>query len=137
MFLNRHERRHHSRLILFLALGVSLFLSLSTLTPSEAIPVSEVPDPRQDNNWVMDMADLLSLDSEAKLNQMISALEAKNGIEMIVVTVPHIQPLGSPEEFALVLFNTWKVGKRGQNNGVVLLTSKADLHAVVETGSGL
>ncbi|WP_299406473.1 YgcG family protein [Acaryochloris sp. IP29b_bin.148] len=135
--VKQREYRHRSPLAFLVALGLSVFLSLSSLAPSQAIHWSEVPDPRQDNNWVMDTGDILSFESEAKLNQMISALEAKNGIEMVVVTVPEVAPLGDTYEFALTLFNTWKIGKRGQNNGVVFLASKQEGRAAVEKGSGL
>lgn len=134
------ERREYccrSPLTFLLGVGFSLLLSLAFLSPSQAIHWADIPDPRQDNNWVMDKGDILSLESEAKLNQMSSALEAKNGIEMVVVTVPEVHPVASPEELALVLFNTWKIGKKGQNNGVIFLASKKERRAALEKGSGL
>lgn len=137
MLLNRNQGLNRSLLTFVISLGLSLLLSLASLAPSQAIHSSDIPDPRQDNNWVMDRGDILSFKSEAKLNQMLSALEAKNGIEMVVVTVPEVAPLGDTYELALTLFNTWKVGKKGQNNGVVFLTSKKEGRAAIEKGSGL
>lgn len=132
------ELKHHYRpLLTFLtALGVSLLLSLSSLTPSRAIPVSQVPDPRQDNNWVMDRADILSLESEAKLNQIIFA-KAKHSFEVIVVTVPDIQPSASLAELATSLFETWEIGKYRFDNGILLLISKDDLRAEIKRGEGV
>lgn len=137
MLLNRHKGLNRSLLTFVVGLKLSLLLSLASLAPSQAIHWSEVPDPRQDNNWVMDRGDILSIESEAKLNQMLSDLEAKNGIEMVVVTVPEVHPLGDTEEFALTLFNTWKIGKKGQNNGVIFLASKKERRTALEKGSGL
>lgn len=134
------ERREYccrSPLTFLLGVGFSLLLSLAFLAPSQAIHWADIPNPRQDNNWVMDKGNILSLESEAKLNQMISALEAKNGIEMVVVTVPEVHPLGATEELAQALFTTWKLGKRGQNNGVMLLASKKEGRVAIEKGSGL
>ena len=137
MLLNRHKGLNRSLLTFVIGLALSLLLSLASLASSQAIHWSDIPNPRQDNNWVMDKGDILSLESESKLNQMISALEAKNGIEMVVVTVPEVAPLADTYELALTLFNTWKIGKRGQNNGVIFLASKKEGRAAIEKGSGL
>lgn len=137
MLLNRYKGLNRSLLTFAIGLGLSLLLSLASLAPSQAIHWSDIPDPRQDNNWVMDKGDILSLESESKLNQMISVLEAKNGIEMVVVTVPEVAPLADTYELALTLFNTWKIGKRGQNNGVVFVASKKEGRAAIEKGSSL
>ncbi|WP_299493572.1 YgcG family protein [Acaryochloris sp. IP29b_bin.137] len=137
MFLSRLKQRERSLLTFILALGFSLFLSIFSLTPSRAIPVSEVPNPRQDNHWVMDMADVLSPDSEAKLNQMITALEEKNGAEIAIVTVLDTKPSASPKAFATELFNTWGIGKEGIDNGVLFLVSKNERRTEIETGYGL
>ncbi len=119
------------------ALGLTILLSLSPHIPSRAIPVSNVPNPRQDNGWVMDMADLLSPDSETKLNQMITALEDTNGAEITVVTVPDTKPSTSPKAFATELFNTWGIGKERVDDGVLFLVSKNERRTEIETGYGL
>jgi uncharacterized protein len=53
------------------------------------------------------MANLLNPQTQAKLNQMISKLEAENGTEIAVVTVPDTAPAPSPKQFATKLFNYW------------------------------
>lgn len=137
MLLNRLELRRHKLLIAFFTLIFGMFMSLSSLAPSQAIPVSEVPNPRQDNTWVMDMADLLTPDSETQLNQMITALEEGNGAEIAVVTVPDTKPSASPKAFATELFNTWGIGKKGEDNGILFLVSKNERRTEIETGYGL
>ena len=105
---------------------------------SLAVTVQEVPNPRQVNGgWVTDKANILSPDTEAKINQLISGLEAQNGSEIAVVTVPETAPAGTPKEFAHELFNYWKIGKAGQNNGVLLLISKGERRVEIETGYGV
>ena len=55
---------------------------------SHALTVQEVPNSRQVNGgWVTDMANIISNNTEAELNRIISELEAKNGTEIAVVTV--------------------------------------------------
>ena len=109
--------------------------------PAQAITIEDVPNPRgygsSANSWISDTANLLSPESEAKLNQMLSALEAENGTEMAIVTVEQTAPAASPRAFTTDLFNAWGVGKADADNGVVFLISRGDRRAEVVVGNGL
>ncbi|MGD1716777.1 TPM domain-containing protein [Dapis sp. BLCC M172] len=106
--------------------------------PSFALTVQQVSNPRQDyHGWVTDMAEILSPSTETQLNQMISDLEAKNGAEIAVVTVPETQPTPTPKELATKLFHYWGIGKKGQDNGVLFLVSIGDRRVEIETGKGI
>lgn len=121
-------------------LWISPFCLAVFLSPlkSQALTVQEVPNPRQVNGtWVTDMAGILDETTEAKLNSVISELEAKNGTEMAVVTVAETAPSASPKEFTTTLFNYWGVGKKGKDNGVLFLISKGDRRVEIETGYGI
>ncbi|MEG4574428.1 TPM domain-containing protein [Microcoleus sp. N3A4] len=114
------------------------FSAIAFPLTSQAITVQEVPNPRQLNNtWVTDNANILSDSTETQLNQMISDLEAKNGSEIAVVTVPDTKPSATPKAFATELFNFWGIGKKGTNNGVLLLISSGERRVQIETGSGI
>ena len=103
-----------------------------------ALEVKDVPNPRQINGtWVTDMAGMLDEPTEAQLNSLISQLERKNGTEIAVVTVPETTPSASPREFTTKLFNYWKIGKKGRDNGVLFLISKSDRRVAIETGYGM
>ncbi|MEG3954691.1 TPM domain-containing protein [Microcoleus sp. herbarium2] len=121
-------------------IGSSLlcFSAIAFPVRSQAITVQEVPNPREVNNtWVTDKANILSDNTETQLNQMISELEAKNGSEIAVVTVPDTKPSATPKAFATELFNFWRIGKKGKNNGVLLLISSGERRVQIETGSGI
>lgn len=106
--------------------------------PGLALTVQEVPNPRQvSGGWVTDKAEILQPETETQLNQMIARLEAKNGAEIAVVTVPETAPAASPKEFTTNLFNYWKIGKKGQDNGVLFLISVKDRRVEIETGYGV
>ena len=118
-------------------LGFSLTV-VAVPTSCLALTVQEVPNPRQANSgWVTDMADILSPTTEARLNQIVSELEVKNGAEFAIVTVPQTNPDSTPKEFATGLFNTWKIGKKNRDNGLLLLISRGDRRIEIETGYGL
>ncbi len=103
-----------------------------------AFAVREVPNPRQSNDgWVSDVAGILRQDTETRINGIIDALHRKDGSEMMVVTVPDTSGSSSPKAFAIELFNTFKIGKKGIDNGVLLLISKGDRRVEIETGYGM
>lgn len=119
---------------------VSLFSSVILISPVSisAVTVQEVLNPRkQYGGWVTDMAGILSNQTETEINQIISQLEAKNGTEMAVVTVPKTAPAASPKTFATELFNKWGIGKKGKDNGVLFLISVGDRRVEIETGYGV
>ena len=134
----RLSQRIKSLLPFLFGIGLSGLLALMPIVPSVAISVAEVQNPQQvSGTWVADMADLIESDTEAEINQIISALEAANGTEMAVVTVPDTAGSASPKAFTTELFNTWGLGKEGADNGVLFLVSKGDRRTEVETGYGV
>lgn len=120
-----------------LCLSISTATVLNLATSSLAVPIESVPNPRRSyGGWVTDMANILAPETEAELNRQISALEASNRSEMAVVTVPDVAPSKNPKAFATQLFNTWGIGKQGQDNGILLLVSNSDRRVEVVTGRG-
>jgi uncharacterized protein len=94
---------------------------------SQSLTVQDVPNPRRTyGGCVTDAANMLSPETETKINSLISQLEAQNGTELAVVTVAQTQPQKTPKAFATALFNYWGIGKKDQNNGVLLLISQGD-----------
>jgi uncharacterized protein len=63
-----------------------IFLLWSVLLPTaplHAIPISDIPNPRKSNGtWVSDVANILSVETESRLNQRISQLAANNSSEI-------------------------------------------------------
>jgi len=113
---------------------ITVFSPLSV----HALTIEEVPNPQQVNGtWVTDMAEILSEDTENKLNQIISELETENGTEIAVVTVLETSAAASPKAFTTELFNHWGIGKADEDNGVLFLISTGDRRVEIETGYGI
>src|SRR5688500_18382362 len=72
--------------------------------------------------YVNDLADLYSQGFEARLEEDLKSLEASTRAEIAVVTVPHLQET-TIDDYAVRLFENWKIGKRGKDNGVLVLIS--------------
>jgi uncharacterized protein len=103
-----------------------------------AFPIERIPNPRRvQGNWVSDVADILRPETEQQLNALINQLQAANGSEMAVVTVPDSRPLATPKQVATTLFNRWGIGQKGKDNGVLFLVSLGDRRVEIETGYGV
>ncbi|MFA5013426.1 MAG: TPM domain-containing protein [Candidatus Paceibacterota bacterium] len=109
---------------------IALFLLITV-----AIPVCayEYPSPQ---GYVSDFANILSQNERQGLENEIAIFENQTTIEIAVVTVPSLQGM-SIEEFTLGLANTWGVGKKGKDNGVVLLVAPNERKVRIEVGRGL
>ena len=102
-----------------------------------AEPLSSIPNPRlRDGTWVTDTGGALRADTVAQLNQSIDEIHRTDGIEMAVVVIRSLDGL-SIEEAAEKLFNMWGIGKKGRDNGLLLLWSTGDRKVRVEVGYGL
>lgn len=102
--------------------------------PSYALTVQDVPNPQKEyDGWVTDMANILSPNTEAKLNQISTELNRQTREEIVVVTVPETTPAPSLKAFSTNLFNSWNLGKKG----ILVLVSKSDRRVEITTGYGI
>jgi uncharacterized membrane protein YgcG len=121
---------------LMLLLWVMLPPNLAWADGSDT-PDSPILNPRSQHSWVSDAADVLTPDTEQRLNQLLTQLEQTTTIEMAVVTVPASVPVETPKAFTTELFNTWGVGKADRNNGVLMAIFPAKRRIEIETGVGM
>lgn len=101
-----------------------------------AVSVSDVPNPRPQDSWVADMADVLADDTELLINQRIDAVESELGVEIAVVTVPTVGST-TPKQFTTALFNHWGIGKAAASNGLLMTIAVQERRLEMETGDGL
>lgn len=85
---------------------------------------------------VNDFAAVLSETQRAQLEADLGALERSTSAEVAVVTVATTGD-SSIEEYATALFNTWGIGKKDRDNGVLILVSPTDRAMRIEVGYGL
>ncbi|AVQ71781.1 hypothetical protein B5D77_11160 [Microcystis sp. MC19] len=103
-----------------------------------AIPIEQIPTLNpQGGLWVSDRANLLSRAAVTQISGDIAKLEVETGAEIAVVTVPDTLPYPTPKAYATALFNRWKIGKKSQDNGVLILVSPKDRRIEIETGYGV
>lgn len=85
---------------------------------------------------VVDNAEILSPDTRKRLAESLRQHEQKTGNQVAVLTVPTING-ESVEEYAVRVFEQWKLGQKGKDNGVLVLIVPKDRRMRIEVGYGL
>ncbi len=115
---------------LFLALP--LFFSLLVSSAS----AEEVKIPTRGQGYVSDFANLLKPNDKLAITKFASELEKKTTAQLAVVTIQSTQP-ETIQGFSVRLFDQWKIGQKGKDNGVLILIAVKDRKAWITTGYGL
>ena len=85
---------------------------------------------------VNDDAEILSPETRKSLTELLKAHEDKTGNQVVVLTIPSLGG-DSIEEYAVKVFEAWKLGQRGKDNGVLVIVSVQDRRMRIEVGYGL
>lgn len=121
----------HRKIALIFGLICLLLASLPPIQAAWGIPTATDPTKR-----VHDFAQTLSADSRALLEQELQALEQETTAQVAVVTVSSLEG-ETVENYAHSLFNTWGIGQKAVNNGVLFLISPPERRTRIEVGYGL
>jgi len=85
---------------------------------------------------VTDLASALSAPERSALEAKLAAFESSTGAQLAVLVVPSTQP--EPiEAYALRVADAWKIGRKGNDNGVLFVVAKDDRRMRLEVGYGL
>jgi uncharacterized protein len=76
----------------------------------------------------------LSRVEKARLRHLVEAVERETGVEIAALVVPHVQDV---EGFAAAYFDRVGIGKRGRDNGVLVLVVTDRRLVRIEVGRGL
>lgn len=85
---------------------------------------------------VNDTAGLLTEDVTTRLTTRLAAHERATGVQLAILTIDSLQG-ESIEDYSIRVVETWKLGKKGEDKGVLLLVAKTDRKARIEVGYGL
>jgi uncharacterized protein len=85
---------------------------------------------------VNDLAGLLDAGQRAALEQKLEAYERGSGHQFALLSVPSLDG-DSLEDFSIRVVERWKLGKRGKDDGVLVLVAKQDRQMRIEVGYGL
>ncbi|MBK7369665.1 MAG: TPM domain-containing protein, partial [Candidatus Eisenbacteria bacterium] len=86
--------------------------------------------------YVTDAAQVIDPARRAELEGFLDQLQKKTGAEFAVLTIATTAP-EAPEAFKTRVFKEWGIGKKGEDNGVLLLVAMQERALRFETGYGL
>ena len=110
----------------------------SEIPHNEQYTVDEVPNPKTNDAsaFVANPDGIISEETVYQLNTMLQNLEAKNKAEIAVVV---LNSIGDNDifDFGVELFERWGIGKKGSDNGLLILFVLDQRKIRFETGYGL
>lgn len=115
-----------------------IFLAKSIFLLAILIPVNSFAytSPGKATGYVNDFANVMSPETKINLETSLSNLNSSNNIKIAVVTIPSLGD-ENIETYAVKLFEEWKIGNKGLDNGALLLVSMGDRKVRIEVGYGL
>lgn len=108
----------------FVALLFSVFLAMADV----AVPPLK--------SRVTDLTGTLSASEVNQLEQKLAAFETKKGSQIAVLIVPTTQP-ETIEQYSIRVAEAWKLGRKGIDDGALLVIAKQDRTLRIEVGYGL
>lgn len=108
---------------------------LSSVLVSNAGASTPAPPPVP-RDYVIDLANIISSDVRTQLNSSLQNFERKTTSQMLVLTVRSLDGQ-SIEEFAFNTKEKWKLGQKGEDNGVLVVVALKERKYRIEVGYGL
>jgi uncharacterized protein len=85
---------------------------------------------------VTDLTGTLSGEAVNRMETKLAAFETKKGSQIAVLIVPSTQP-EEIEQYGIRVADAWKLGRKGVDDGAILLVAKNDRRVRIEVGRGL
>ena len=130
-------------LLPFGAMGQNTPTAKATRAPQKFYTIEQVPNVQLENaaQYVTDPQGILSVQERDSLNAISRQLRDSTTSQMAIVILPAIDldKYDDARDFANQLFNYWKLGEKGTDNGVLvlLLTEPEQREITFEVGYGL
>ena len=106
----------------------SFLLAVAVATAQVAVPPLKAR--------VTDLTGTLNAQQRGALEQTLAEFESRKGSQIAVLLVPTTQP-ETPVEYGVRVFDSWKLGRKGVDDGVLLLVAKEDRRVWIVTGRGV
>jgi uncharacterized protein len=108
-------------------------VALLCLLPPALLLASEVPFLE---GRVNDTANLLSAATVSELESLLKTHQDSTSNQVVVLTIQSLEG-DDIESYAIRVAETWKLGQKGKDNGVLLVVARDDRKVRIEVGRGL
>lgn len=109
---------------------IIIILILASVTLANALNVPKL------DGFVNDKANILSSSEERKLENYLRQSEQKTSSQIVLLTIPSLEG-ENLEDYSMKVVETWKLGQKDLDNGVLLLISMQEKKIRFEIGYGL
>jgi uncharacterized protein len=100
---------------------------------SSAAFALEVP---QLQGYINDYAGMMSPQAKTELENELRVFEQTDSTQIVILTIPSLE--GEVlEEFSIKVADSWKIGQKYKDNGIILLVGQQDRKIRIEVGKGL
>jgi len=107
-----------------------IFLTLFLFSSAHALDVPKL------QGYVNDYADMISPSAKAQLENELKAFEQSDSTQIVILTIPSLE--GEVlEEFSMKVAESWKIGQKGKDSGVIFIVANQERKTRIEVGRGL
>ena len=110
------------------AAGLTLLLAAVLASADVAVPPL--------TGRVIDLTGTLSGGAVSRIETKLADLETRKGSQLAVLIVPTTQP-EEIEQYGIRVAESWKLGRKGVDDGAILIVAKNDRRVRIEVGYGL
>lgn len=112
--------------------GLAAILLVLCLSASAADEVAVPPLQQR----VTDLTQTLSANEQTALESKLAQFEQQKGSQIAILLVPTTQP-EAIEQYSIRVVEAWKLGRKGIDDGILILVAKEDRKMRIEVGYGL
>jgi uncharacterized protein len=112
---------------------VIFYLASSLFFLSSSAFALEVP---QLQGYVNDYAGMISPQTKTELENELRAFEQTDSTQLVILTIPSLEG-EDLEEFSIRVADTWRIGQKNKDNGIILLVAQQERKLRIEVGQGL
>lgn len=96
-----------------------------------------VPPPPTSESHVVDLANLFLVHDRRQLNTLLHDYQRRTGHQLFILTLPKLEGDESIEEYSIRVMESWRIGRYGHDDGVLLTISQTPKKVRIEVGYGL
>lgn len=115
---------------IYVGVGLAVSLAVARADP-DALLASLRPQ-----GYVSDFAGVMRPGDREAAERLLADVERSTGNQIAVVTVSSLEG-GQVDDFATRLFERWGIGRKGKDDGLLLLAAIGDRKVRIETGYGV
>lgn len=118
--------------IVLIFLGCAVLLS--GCTDQKTSNVNDLP---KISGRVNDLGNIFSANDSLSLRTRIESLDKAKNVEVVILTLKQLPDQYSLEEYSNMVFNKWKIGKKGTDTGILLVLTSEPKRIRMEVGRGI